>query len=814
MATQQTINEQTHKIGDPQNGQPEKSDNNNITHISKKPNTIDNSNNLSVWYCSSRWLMAHHDPLANINTTSSHLVLADLHQDNEHSLAIIDFKRNATNQHNLSSDELINSHTASYNYDPPYESKLIVYRGLHLVYSHFLNDIPSSLVVTSCRTTGKSYSGSGSNVKHSINNLNNNNNNTNNNNNNMTMSSHMESNLVLSINDDIYFYKYLKPSQRISLEDYPQILDSMQKSEVEAWQMAKLQDHKVDLGTLRELLSSLRDALGPHELSSHANNFLALSSEEERRRYLLAWRLKRLDCSNSEQLMSMDTICCSASRRGYPFNSNWSSKSVNPDDKTSSNLSDLNNRRQQLSSVNKWYSSVPADAAGGDSQDQGLVIGTEDRHVLVYNLTLRPATMERHYRLPATPDHIIIESRSPSSYTLFSKDESYGILVSCRNCFIYRIIVSSSDNNGTRPKDASKNKDPKNNQQSLGFRELVSLKCQVVQMCWADGEIERTKSGTCHPNFVVATLDRRLSCFGSYSGDCKWLVNLESPITTIISLPPATIVGHDMNLIGVASQANRVDFYTSSTGLIVDSIFFNNDYPQAMIFGRFGREDNCLLLTTKLGHLLIFILKRAAKFAHGQCLSSANSYATDALERLNNHNNCNKDSLLNPKQTNNLNDLSSLINAQPIPANIINGRTGKNNTTPFGQQTPVPSSFNLTKDTGLIKEPSSSGISSLTLSSSVVMSSKTGDELDHDCERVQHQQHPKRRADRKQAIGGANTQDRGLTLDGALMGPRMSLPVKSRHFVDHIVQQRAHSKGKLLVVVNRFFMNCQIPLIV
>lgn len=725
--------------------------------------------NLSVWYCSSRWLMAHHDPTANIQTSSSHLVLADLHQDNEYSLALVDFKQQQQSLGSSNEDLSSDNRSSSDNLKLPFDCRLRVYRGQQLVYSHFLDDLPAGLLSTSCR----SLINATVNYKTPMQKLHQQQAPTSN-----SQYNFCEPNLALPINDDIYFYRRLKPAQIISLEDSPALLESMDRAEVEAWQTVKQQDNECNLSTLADLLRQLRDANGPESLSSHSINFLALSSESERRRYIATWRLKKRPApppqsaaglkktvgsgsSFGEQLSSMDTICCACSQRGYPFNSNYSSslssasKEFDGRQTTFESAPFLNEfllktqaQNQQPKSINQTMSNQLT-----NQLDMSLAIGTEDRHVLVYDLTVRPAQLQRHYRLPATPDHLLMESASPgaptiSSSFIYSKNDDdldagglvCPLLASCRDNRIYKLTAGK-----------------------CRVRELVFLKCQVVQMSWLDGEHESLNQQQQHstsiktyPKFVVATSDRRFQCFGSESGECKWMVQLEMPITCLVSLPPSQSQGstQDMNLVGVGSQANRIDFYTSSNGLIVDSIYFSSfDYPQAIVFGRFGREDNCLISITKLGHLLIFVLKRQAKFAHGQCLSSASSYATDTLTR------------------------ALLVNANGGDAALKLTRTKLK----LNEPTSVPTAFNLSSSSslaGATHRPANTtqAISAATPGGSKTNNSDLDSNMEHDCE-----QHETRQVDIESLLRSK---------------PKMQLPVKSRAFVEQIVQQSQHSKGK------------------
>lgn len=656
------------------------------------PSNLDNQFN--VWYCPSRWLMAHHDLKTNIYTLSSHMCLADLDNDGENVLALVDFKRKNTNYHQQQQGSIPGSTQA------PYECRLRVYRGHQLIYNHFLDDMPSCLIATSVRCS--SQLGISENI------------------NTMKQKPAITDNspinkplLTLTINDDVYFYNKLKPSHKLSLEDEDCIVETLNKSEYEAWQMVR--QNKVDVETMRELLNSLSNELGYNELSSHSNNFLSLQSEEERKNYLLLWKFKRLNNGVGEHLMSMDTICCAAARLKF------TSEVTRSGDfgQTRETGTFLNNSR--------WNKIL-------DIQKDGLVLGTEDKHVLIYELRPTKSHLEANYRLPSTPDHILVERKSPTNFDF--KDDlrslSYKILVSCRNCRIYSVdqnyLVDKKTKNSTQ------------------MNELIALKCNVLDMSWT-GDEPILSNGISQPDFVVACLDRRVCCFSSLSGACKWVVETESPITCLTSLPTFRTMGtNDSCLIGVASQANRIDFYVSLTGRIVDSIYFRNDFCLAMTFGRFGREDNCLCLITNLGHLLVFILKRAAKFTNAQCLSSAAAFASGMMSNW-------SENLRQQQQINNneteIDSGGSVIKKQDNLKTVLNQAPG------------LPTAFNLTKSS-ISNQQSDQVIDPL--------------QVDHQCDQT---------IPRK-------------VLDSYLATAQLQVPMKSRDFVDHVVEQSRHSTGKFI----------------
>lgn len=512
----------------------------------------------AIWYCPSRWLLAHHDKQANINSFASHMCLVDLNDDGDNLLTLIDFKRRDHGELDEAGKEL-----------SPYGCRLKIYRGQQLICSHFLDDIPSCLLATSVRT---SLSGGGRSTPDGL---------------------REQPMLTFALNDDLYFYQKLKPSHKFSMNDDDRIMATINGSELEAWNMVR--QNKVDVDTLNDLLAGLADELGSEQLTSHSRNFLALRGHQERKNFLLSWKLKRLGNGSGEHLMSSDTICCAAARLRFT-----SSVSQSGDYASMVQLpSQLNNAR---------YNRII------DIQRDGIVLGTEDRHLLIYELRLSRTQLESNYRLPAVPDHILVERRSPESFDPKSdlRQLTYKILVACRNGRIYALDQHYLPDR-ERPNKVG---------------ELLRLGSKVVEMSWSS----HGNLGLGEPRFIVACTDRRVYCFSSVGGDCFWVIRAEEHITSLTSVPVSHIEATESNLVAVASRANRVDFYLARNGRIVDSIYFSaGDFCQAMKFGRFGREDNCLCLVTEAGSLVILILKRTAKFGHGQCLSSAASFAADVF---------------------------------------------------------------------------------------------------------------------------------------------------------------------------------------
>ena len=108
-------------------------------------------------------------------------------------------------------------------------------------------------------------------------------------------------------------------------------------------------------------------------------------------------------------------------------------------------------------------------------------------------------------------------------------------------------------------------------------------------------------------NIIIATMDNMLMSFTN-KGKRIWQVKMPSSVTCIEQMD---IPSRGMSLIAVALSTNQVLIYDDKN--IVDC-FKMDDTVAAMKFGRFGREDNTLVLVTIGGTLNMKILKRTAHF--------------------------------------------------------------------------------------------------------------------------------------------------------------------------------------------------------
>ncbi|XP_015781320.1 Bardet-Biedl syndrome 1 protein-like isoform X2 [Tetranychus urticae] len=190
-----------------------------------------------------------------------------------------------------------------------------------------------------------------------------------------------------------------------------------------------------------------------------------------------------------------------------------------------------------------------------------LIIGTENKDILI--IEPDAFTILTSVQLPSIPVFLEISG-------LFNVE--YRVIVSCRDACIYTI--------------------------KRGFktgRLCVQLNSQPVGLVRYNN------------NIIVGTMDQCLSCF-TINGNCVWKINQQSGITCLTAIE-VEILG--LTLIAVALESRTVVFYNGKSK--VDTIETENVIT-SMKFGRYGREDNTLVMVSRSGSLSIRILKRTAKF--------------------------------------------------------------------------------------------------------------------------------------------------------------------------------------------------------
>ncbi|XP_023347799.1 Bardet-Biedl syndrome 1 protein homolog isoform X2 [Eurytemora carolleeae] len=116
-------------------------------------------------------------------------------------------------------------------------------------------------------------------------------------------------------------------------------------------------------------------------------------------------------------------------------------------------------------------------------------------------------------------------------------------------------------------------------------------------------------------NLVIATMDNRLFSFTT-KGKKVWQIKLPTAVTCLEQM---NIPGRGLSLVAVALASAHVLIYDDKN--IIDH-FKMDETVSAMRFGRFGREDNTLVLVTCTGTLAIKILKRTAHFENLEITSA------------------------------------------------------------------------------------------------------------------------------------------------------------------------------------------------
>ncbi|XP_047480253.1 Bardet-Biedl syndrome 1 protein-like [Penaeus chinensis] len=190
-----------------------------------------------------------------------------------------------------------------------------------------------------------------------------------------------------------------------------------------------------------------------------------------------------------------------------------------------------------------------------------LVLGTESANIFI--LDPEAFTILNSMSLPSVPVFLSVSG-------LY--DVEYRVIVACRNGHIYTL------KRGTK----------------VG-RPTAELTSQPI------GLLRRDKS------IIVATMDQNLHSYNN-KGKRLWTLKLPAPVMCMETLEIRTL---GLKLTGLGMSDHRVLIYRDKH--LVDTIY-TEDSVAAMKFGRFGREDNTLILVLKGGGMLVKILKRTARF--------------------------------------------------------------------------------------------------------------------------------------------------------------------------------------------------------
>ncbi|XP_028565697.2 BBSome complex member BBS1 isoform X2 [Podarcis muralis] len=190
-----------------------------------------------------------------------------------------------------------------------------------------------------------------------------------------------------------------------------------------------------------------------------------------------------------------------------------------------------------------------------------LVLGTENSDIII--LDPEPFSMLVQTKVPSVPAFLDVTGQY---------DVEYRLIVACRNGCIYILRRNSKRH-----------------------KYCIELSSQAVGLSWVQ------------KNIVVACSDETLQSF-TQKGKKLWVVPLPATPTTL-SLIDEKFQSFHAVLVALANM--EVHIYQDKN---LVNIIQTQDVVSSICFGRYGREDNTLVMTTKGGGLIIKILKRTATF--------------------------------------------------------------------------------------------------------------------------------------------------------------------------------------------------------
>ncbi|KAK6466198.1 Bardet-Biedl syndrome 1 protein-like protein isoform X1 [Huso huso] len=207
-----------------------------------------------------------------------------------------------------------------------------------------------------------------------------------------------------------------------------------------------------------------------------------------------------------------------------------------------------------------------------------LVIGTECMEL--YILDPEAFTVLAKMSLPSAPAFMDVTGQF---------DVEFRVTVACRNGNIYILRRDSK-----KPKYCIEL-----SSQPVG---LVRVNKNIVVGCTQESLRGYTQKNTSIPNPTLLLLS------GFCRGKKLWTAFLPAPITTMGVMDHKTR-GYQAVLVGLANS--EVHVYREKN---LVNIVKSPDVVTSICFGRYGREDGTLIMTTKGGGLVIKILKRTAVF--------------------------------------------------------------------------------------------------------------------------------------------------------------------------------------------------------
>ena len=191
-----------------------------------------------------------------------------------------------------------------------------------------------------------------------------------------------------------------------------------------------------------------------------------------------------------------------------------------------------------------------------------LIIGTENCDLFI--IEPDAFTVIQSMRLASVPVFIEVSG---------GYDVEYRIMVNCRDGHIYTI--------------------KRNLKQPRLSVQLTSQCCAMAKM---------------NSNMVIACIDSSLNCYNS-KGNCLWSIKQPAAVKCMAAI---NIDMFGVRMIAVSLANKEIIFYSEKN--VFDRLQMD-EVICSIKFGRFGREDNTLVLVSETGALTVMILKRTAKFA-------------------------------------------------------------------------------------------------------------------------------------------------------------------------------------------------------
>ncbi|XP_061462366.1 Bardet-Biedl syndrome 1 protein isoform X3 [Rhineura floridana] len=190
-----------------------------------------------------------------------------------------------------------------------------------------------------------------------------------------------------------------------------------------------------------------------------------------------------------------------------------------------------------------------------------LVLGTENTDIII--LDPEPFNTLVQTKVPSVPAFMDVTGQF---------DVEYRLIVACRNGCIYILRRNSKRH-----------------------KYCIELSSQAVGLVWVQ------------KNIVVACSDETLQSY-TQKGKKLWVVPLPAPPITV-SLMDEKFQSFQAVLVALANM--EVHMFQDKNLM---NVIQTQDIVTSICFGRYGREDNTLVMTTKGGGLIIKILKRTATF--------------------------------------------------------------------------------------------------------------------------------------------------------------------------------------------------------